>query len=242
MNDKDLSLALDRLVADRKRVAAPSTLHERVWAIPTTTAGERRRVPRLETRFTVVPALQFVAAAVIVALFGGFLLSGVLTKPQGDDLVPAAVSTSPSYQAEPPIDSDAGSITLEVKDLVGMKGLELVGKVWGPVSPRIPRGEDPGVENLHLSIDTDRFSASGRVPLQAGDYYMWVFAGEPPCDASFMPVCADTDRANANQGFFCMVSFDVRSGEDIRTGLSGLPPRESDLPNPCPVEYWERRP
>jgi len=40
-------------------------------------------------------ALKFVAAGVIVALFGGFLLAGVLTTPQGDEMVPAAVTESP---------------------------------------------------------------------------------------------------------------------------------------------------
>ncbi len=97
MNDNDLSLALDRLVAERKRVAAPSTLHERVWAIPGNTPDEQRSLPRIDTRgFTMFSALKFVAAGVIVALFGGFLLSGVLTTPDDDQMAPAAVTASPS--------------------------------------------------------------------------------------------------------------------------------------------------
>ena len=41
-------------------------------------------------------ALKFVAAGVIVALFGGFLLTGILTTQQGDETSPAAVIASPS--------------------------------------------------------------------------------------------------------------------------------------------------
>ena len=46
--------------------------------------------------FTMFSALKFVVASVIVALFGGFLLAGVLTTPQGDEMAPAAVTSSPS--------------------------------------------------------------------------------------------------------------------------------------------------
>jgi hypothetical protein len=41
-------------------------------------------------------ALKFVVAGVIVALFGGFLLAGVLTTQQGDEMAPAAATASPS--------------------------------------------------------------------------------------------------------------------------------------------------
>jgi hypothetical protein len=46
--------------------------------------------------FSMFSALKFVAASVIVALFGGFLLAGILTAPQGDEVAPAAVTGSPS--------------------------------------------------------------------------------------------------------------------------------------------------
>ncbi|MEA2025692.1 MAG: hypothetical protein U9O18_03275 [Chloroflexota bacterium] len=41
-------------------------------------------------------AVKFAGAAAIVALFGGFLLSGALTTQQGEEMVPAAVTASPS--------------------------------------------------------------------------------------------------------------------------------------------------
>ena len=46
--------------------------------------------------FTMFSALKFIAAGVIVALFGSLLLMGVLTTPQGDEILPAAVTGSPT--------------------------------------------------------------------------------------------------------------------------------------------------
>ena len=47
-------------------------------------------------RFSMFSALKLAGAAVIVALFGGFLLAGGLTAPQDDGMAPAAVSDAPS--------------------------------------------------------------------------------------------------------------------------------------------------
>jgi hypothetical protein len=49
-----------------------------------------------ERGFTMSSALKLVAAGVIVALFGGFLLAGVLRTPQDGEVLPAAVSESPA--------------------------------------------------------------------------------------------------------------------------------------------------
>ncbi len=46
--------------------------------------------------FGMFSALRFVAAAVIVALFGSFLLAGVLTTPTSDEMAPAGVTESPA--------------------------------------------------------------------------------------------------------------------------------------------------
>ena len=46
--------------------------------------------------FTMFSALKFVVASVIVALFGGFLLAGILTTQQDGEVLPAAVTGSPS--------------------------------------------------------------------------------------------------------------------------------------------------
>ncbi|MGD8682737.1 MAG: hypothetical protein PVG27_02220 [Chloroflexota bacterium] len=80
--------------------------------------------------FTVFSALKFITAAVIVALFGGFLLRGILTAPQQSELPPAAVTESPS-----PMTTEAllsGMVTEEVEPGVfriindGVRDLALV--------------------------------------------------------------------------------------------------------------------
>ena len=63
--------------------------------------------------FTMFSALKFVVASVIVALFGGFLLAGVLTTPQGDEMAPAAVTESPSPMTTEELLS--GMVTEEVE-------------------------------------------------------------------------------------------------------------------------------
>jgi hypothetical protein len=47
-------------------------------------------------RSTVFSALKLVAAAAIVALFGGFLLAGILSTPQETEVLPANATESPS--------------------------------------------------------------------------------------------------------------------------------------------------
>ena len=49
--------------------------------------------------FTAFSALRFVAAAAIVALFGGFLLAGVLSTQPDGEAPPAAVAESPAPKA-----------------------------------------------------------------------------------------------------------------------------------------------
>ena len=63
--------------------------------------------------FTMFSAIKFVAAAAIVALFGGFLLAGVLTTQQGDEMAPGAVTESPSPMTTEELLS--GMVTEEVE-------------------------------------------------------------------------------------------------------------------------------
>jgi|GEM_PF-2354849 len=107
MKDHELDLALGAMGRDRTAVAEPPTLRERVTAIPFTTSRRRGWLPHFDTgRYTMFSAVKFIAAAVIVALFGGFLLAGILTTPQGDELAPAAVTESPSPMATEEWSSD----------------------------------------------------------------------------------------------------------------------------------------
>ena len=68
---------------------------------------------RTEGGFSMFSALKLIAAGVIVALFGGFLVAGILTTPNDDQTAPAAVTTSPS-----PMTTDellSGMVTEEVE-------------------------------------------------------------------------------------------------------------------------------
>ena len=189
--------------------------------------------------------MALASATLVGLLLGSALFIGMLANPQADQLAPAAATSSASPSPEPTGETAAGVILVDVTDLVGMEGLELVGKVWGPVSQQVPLvGPPPGVEFLHLPIDTDMFSAFGQVTVPPGDYYMWVFAGEPPCHARFVPDCARTasDEPPLPPDYFCRVSYDVQPGERIRVVLSGLEPHYMQGSDACGMVSWERQP
>jgi hypothetical protein len=59
-------------------------------------------------------ALKFVAAAVIVALFGGFLLAGILTAPQDDEVLPATVADESAFPTGT-FESEEDGLTLEFR-------------------------------------------------------------------------------------------------------------------------------
>ena len=63
--------------------------------------------------FTMFSALKFATAGAIVALFGGFLLVGILSAPQDGNVLPAAVTESPSPMTTEELLS--GMVTEEVE-------------------------------------------------------------------------------------------------------------------------------
>jgi hypothetical protein len=101
-------------------VDATAIVHSAVTSAPTgrwTVITRRLRgditSASTEGGFDMFSAVKFVAAAAIVALFGGLLLAGILTTQQGDEMAPAAVTESPS-----PITTEellAGMATEEVE-------------------------------------------------------------------------------------------------------------------------------
>ena len=102
MNDPELDRALDAIHRGRTHLSDPPELHERALAVPLHTTRRRRWLPRIDTgRFqSMFSAAKFVLAAVIVALFGGFLLTGVLTQ-QEEEPLPVGASVSASPQVSP---------------------------------------------------------------------------------------------------------------------------------------------
>lgn len=92
MNDHELDRVLDIIHQARADLVDPPRLHERALAVPSQ-FPKRHGWPRIDIGgFDMSSALKFVAAAAIVALFGGFLLVGGVPTPQEKEAAPAAAT------------------------------------------------------------------------------------------------------------------------------------------------------
>jgi hypothetical protein len=90
----DMTLFERRVADEMSRIVGPRRSVDDLAILKAATT----RTPTL--RFPAMfSGLRFVVAAAIVALFGGFLLTGALTQPR-DELVPAAVSPPPAATPE----------------------------------------------------------------------------------------------------------------------------------------------
>jgi hypothetical protein len=102
MNEHDLSAGLRTIHRERAVLPGAPSIHQRVRGIQFDDIPHQRGwLPPIFTgRFqSMFSATKFVVAGVIVALFGGFLLAGVLTQQSGD-VTPAAVGSA-SPEATP---------------------------------------------------------------------------------------------------------------------------------------------
>ncbi len=105
----DMQAIEQRIAGEMLRRAGPSEPVDDLAVFDAVIAATRSQI----WGFTMFSALKFVAASVIVALFGGFLIAGILTTPADDRTAPAAVTASPS-----PMTTDellAGMVTEEVE-------------------------------------------------------------------------------------------------------------------------------
>mgnify|MGYP001823749417 CR=1 FL=1 len=108
----------------------PLPAFERPAPIPTTNGRPPAR------GFTMLSALKFMVASVIVALFGGFLLAGILYTQPSDEMTPAVVTESPSPVTTEELLSGMVTEGVEpgvfrvvndgVRDLVAVEGVDLV--------------------------------------------------------------------------------------------------------------------
>jgi hypothetical protein len=168
---------------DRTAVAEPPTLRERVAAIPLTPTRRFGWLPPIDTRgYTMFSAFKFIAAAVIVALFGGFLVAGVLTTPQDGEVAPATVTESPSPMATGESTSGVAFPTgFFISVDTGREMLEFHGDGTG-------LGHDPsfGTAPFTYSVDGDTYTAltGGAVPVDRTSRghgpatYRWDYDGE----------------------------------------------------------------
>ena len=184
MKDYELDLALEAMGRDRTAVAEPPTLRERVAAIPFAATRRSGWRPLIDTRgYTMFSAVKLIAAAVIVALFGGFLVAGVLTTPQEGEVAPAAVTESPSPMAteESPSHMEAFPTGYFISVDTGREMLEFYGDGTG-------LGHDPvfGTAPFTYAIDGDVYTAltGGAVPVDVTSRkhdpatYRWDYDGE----------------------------------------------------------------
>jgi hypothetical protein len=149
------------------------------------TPQERGLSPRLDTgRFHMFSALKFVAAGVIVALFGGFLLAGVLTTQQDGEVLPAAVTESPRPEVtaaptEPTEPSDS-SVRSDI-----LPGVTLTVE---EVEPGVFRVINDGVRDMNktygsVNVGYDGsiwlFGQSGLLRLGSHETHAWPEYGSP---------------------------------------------------------------
>jgi len=115
MDDVELIQRLTAFHREGATKTPPPWLRDAVMRIPAERAQPEARLRSTLTwkGSSVLSAAKLAAAAVVVALLGSFLLVGILTTPQGDEMAPAAVTASPS-----PMTADellSGMVTEEVE-------------------------------------------------------------------------------------------------------------------------------
>jgi heat shock protein HslJ len=118
-------------------------------------------------------ATKYVVAGAIVALFGGFLLAGVLTTQPSDEAAPAAVSASPSTSPDP-----LPSVDLEVEE----------------VSPGVFRVLGDGERDLRENVWHVAISPEGNVLVERFDLEQarpWIHEIGGPRVGSFDEVLPD---------------------------------------------------
>lgn len=168
---------VDAMALVRSAQAGPVGL----WSV--VLRGFRGATTPAERGFTMSSALKVVVAAAIVALFGGFLLTGILTTPREDEMAPAAVTESPSPMTTE--DLLSSMVTEEVERGVYRVLDDGVRDLTSVDASDIVAGYDGGIrllwEDGFLRLGVDRFQQwpEGVTPVGyilevAPDGTMWV--------------------------------------------------------------------
>ncbi|MGD8684738.1 MAG: hypothetical protein PVG27_12390, partial [Chloroflexota bacterium] len=147
--------AFERQLAARLELIAGPEPHVDAMA----SARTAKTIASTRRPFDMIPTLKFVAAGVIVALFGGFLLTGILTTTTTEEVPPAAVTESPSPEAtsepdeatEPP---DPQPSPMTADEL-------LSGMVTEEVEPGVYRVINDGVRDLPIDGDDEYVGDDG---------------------------------------------------------------------------------
>jgi hypothetical protein len=183
--EHQIGTVLDRMGGPKPAFDAMAIANRAVTSTPTGRWSSIARRVRggtttpMEAGFSMFSALKFIAAGVIVALFGGFLLAGVLTTPQPDEVAPAAVTESPTPGAvasgspEPAVtsvSSEAPTTSVVRSDI--LPGVALTVE---EVKPGVYRVISDGVRDVasrHVDVESDYVRVGG-------DGSVWSFITQP---------------------------------------------------------------
>jgi len=124
-------------------------------------------------------------------------------------------------------------LTIEVRDLQAMTGLDLV--LGLHISNLAGTSTGTGNQVLRTAIDTSPFSTTlSACQVPSGDYVLWVFAGAPECRMAWGPICglpAPEDQW-VEPDYECRLEFNLQPGDDSRVVIRGLPERGSQYDSP----------
>ena len=170
MNDHELDLALSAMGQRRTAVVDLPELHERVRSTAATAPEQRGFLPPFTGRFqSMFNATKFVAAGAIVALLGGFLLTGVLTQQSEEPLpaVGASASAEPSDAAtaspDASVEADTDETATTTPDL--LPGVDLVTE---EVEPGVYRVLGDGLRELSERVQDVTVTPEGAVWIETG--------------------------------------------------------------------------
>jgi hypothetical protein len=194
----DEMTAFDQQIArEVAREAGPSEPVDGAAIFTAITATQSQKW-RFQSMFS---ATKFVVAGAVVALFGGFLLTGVLTQPSDDRPPVVGASASVATQAEPTdaatsepdttTDVDADRTT--TPDL--LPGVDLVTE---EVEPGVYRVLNDGVRDLADGWP-DELQISKRNVVAGRDGSVWLFRPDPETDhesSVFFKLGAPQERAD----------------------------------------------
>ncbi len=163
---------------------------------------------RLQSKFS---ATKFVVAGAIVALFGGFLLAGMLTQQPNDDRLPAvgasASATAESSSMESPIDERS---TLQPDYGPFLPAVLPEGTDWGGSGSGVPNGQSRWV---HIAGNPETLPFMEQVlPGPDGPLLFDTGGGAHPC--STVP---ERIRASDPAGGYCRNSPDLWRSADALT-------------------------
>jgi hypothetical protein len=155
----------------------------RRWSVATRWFGSGRWPAPGEGGIMVFSAVKLAAAAAIVALFGGFLLVGVVGDPQDGDLLPPAAE-SPSAEAVVAVPAEfSGTFTCTTD----WEGGTTTNVVLGPVEGgNLVRRERRGWTHGFSAEMSDPRLRGGWIAYRASDEYFWP-EGDPNVALTMAP-------------------------------------------------------